>query len=179
VTKTNETPKASESGTADAAAVELKARIAELEAERGGLLNQVASAEKKAELAKSASEAELEAAKAELALLRERVGESSMAQQALVLDLERVKGKKVRILIPYGEGETGKHPVRIGVNGTYHCLIPRGIEAVVPSFVLPVLNDAVEDSYSMGTDSLGRSRGLSDATPRPRFPYQFLGVLEE
>lgn len=179
MTKINEAPKANENGNADATAAELKARIAELEAERGGLLEQVTSAEKKAELAKSASEAELEEAKTELTLLRERVGESSMAQQALVLDLEMLKGKKVRIMIPFGEGETGKHPVRVGVNGTYHALIPRGIAAVVPSFVLPVLNDAVEDSYSMGTDTLGRSRGLSDATPRPRFPYQFLGVVEE
>lgn len=165
-------------GQSDAAAA-LQRRIDELEQERNALQGQVAEAEKAASAAKNASEAELAEAKAQLAQLRERVAESSVAQQAATLDLERLKGKKVRIKIPFGDGETGKAPVKVGVNGTYHCTIPRGVEAIVPAFVLPVLNDAVEDSYTMSTDALGRGRGLSDATPLPRFPYQFLGVVEE
>lgn len=174
MSKTNEN-----NAAADAGAAELRTRIAALEGEREDLLKQVASAETKAMAARSATEAELEEAKRELAQLRERYGESCVAQQAAQLDLEKLQGRRVRIKIPFGEGEMGKQPVKVGVNGTYHCTIPRGVPAVVPAFVLPVLNDAVEDTYSMAADSLGRARGLGDATPVQRFPYQVLGVVEE
>lgn len=162
----------------DARVAELEKMMKEIEDGRASLKAQLADAEKRAAAA-STSEAEAEAMKSELAELRERVAQNRLDEQSVAVDLTKLKDKKVRIKVGYGEGDLGKLPVKIGFGGTYHLTIPRNVEVVVPGFVLGILNDAVEDTYTMGVDSRsGKARGLSEATPRQRFPYTVLGIVE-
>lgn len=185
MTKTTEQQGASAPKPSSDGAPEQSARVAELqeqmkalEGERSTLQAQLADAEKRAKAA-SASEVEAEAMKSELAELRERVAQNRLDEQAVAVDLTKLKDKKVRIKIGFGEGDLGKLPVKIGFGGTFHMTIPRNVEVVVPGFVLGILNDAVEDSYTMGVDPRsGQLRGLSEATPRQRFPYTVLGIVD-
>ncbi len=71
-----------------------------------------------------------------------------------------LSGQKVDITIHNGEGDAGKLPVDVGING-YTWRIKRGIRVTVPREVVGALQNAVQDSY----DSSGVTR-----TPVPRFP---------
>jgi hypothetical protein len=57
-----------------------------------------------------------------------------------------VADKKVRLMIHKTEGDTGSIDVPVSVNGKTW-LIRRGIEVIVPAFLVEVLENAIKDIY--------------------------------
>lgn len=78
-------------------------------------------------------------------------------------DGEFLSGERVELVVNQGEGENGREPVYVGLNGTGY-QIPRGIPVNVPVEVLQILDNAVQTVY----ESTG-----STTTPREvkRFSY--------
>lgn len=54
--------------------------------------------------------------------------------------------RKVKVLIHKTEGDTGSIDVPVSVNGKTW-LIKRGVEVVIPAYVLEVLQNAIKDIY--------------------------------
>ena len=74
-----------------------------------------------------------------------------------------LSGKKVDITIHNGDGDSGKLPVDVGVNG-YLWRIKRNMRVTVPIEVVGVLQNAVQAQYSKG------EKNAEIKSEVPRFP---------
>ncbi|MDO9084207.1 MAG: hypothetical protein Q7U56_13100 [Humidesulfovibrio sp.] len=84
-----------------------------------------------------------------------------------------INDKRVKVIIATEEGDAGKKPVPVLVNG-HMVFIPRGIEAVIPECAYKALLNAAETRWE--TDDSGRP---GQSSTMPRFNITFLGPVEK
>ena len=83
----------------------------------------------------------------------------------LISEEELRSSRKVKVMIHKTEGDTGSLDVPVSVNGKTW-LIKRGVEVVVPAYVMEVLQNAVKEIYAQ--DDVSHSIIMREV---PAYPF--------
>ena len=94
------------------------------------------------------------------ALIRKAVGDVDVVTSA----------KKIKLMIHKTEGDTGSIDVPVSVNGKTW-LIKRGMEVIVPAFLVEVLEHAVKDIYVQ--DEITKTIVKREV---PAYPYSAMAI---
>ncbi len=79
---------------------------------------------------------------------------------------DTLSGERITVLFHSQEGDLGKLPVDVGLNGVVYRM-PRNVPCRIPVEVLGVINDAVQEVYEANGANVIKSI-------RPRFSYQIV-----
>ena len=79
---------------------------------------------------------------------------------------ETLSGERITVLFHTQEGDLGKLPVEVGLNGVVYRM-PRNVPCHIPVEVLGVIDNAVQEVYEATGTSVTKSI-------RPRFSYQLV-----